>query len=453
VVELTDPGAVQAIVDRANRAQRSWAEVSLGDRADLLNAAADALAPEAGSLGELLARESGKPLAQAMFEVNASIGLLRGNADVGRRHTGTVLATEGMRATARDIAFTRREPLGVVAAILPFNFPVELYVEKVAAALVGGNAAVAKAPIEAPLVVERFHRALIEAGVPRDVAPLLQGDRDVGAALAGADGVAAVSLTGSTAAGIAVAQATAHTLRRLHLELGGNNACIVLDDADLDLAAEQIVIGRLMMNGQACSASKRVIVHESLHDDLAERLAVAVDRQVVGPSEEPETTIGPVIHAQAARRVSEQIARAVDQGATAVRHPEPNGAQLAPALLIGVPSGADVARDDEIFGPVFTLIPAHDAVEALEIANASSFGLMSSVFSTDLGRALAVAERIESGGVVINGTDNYRPPNIPFGGVKLSGTGREGLGYTLEELTREKTIVLRHIRRGPEELR
>lgn len=443
---------MQSIVDRARAAQPEWAELPVAARADRLAAAADALAEEAGALGKLLALESGKPIAQSQFEVGASIGLLRANAEVGRRHTGTVLATESLQGTARDIAFTRREPLGVVAAILPFNFPVELYIEKVAAALVGGNAAVAKAPLEAPLVIERFQRALIEAGVPADVAPLMHGDRDVGSALATADGIAAISLTGSTAAGIAVAQATAHTLPRLHLELGGNNACMILDDADLDLAAEQVVFGRLMMNGQACSASKRVIVHESLHDELAERIAAAVDRQVVGPAEEPETTIGPVIHAQAAERIGAQFARAVEQGATAIRTPQGAGAQLSPGLLTGVPAEADVARDDEIFGPVFTLIPARDALDALRIANSSSFGLMASVFSTDVGRALAVAERVQAGGVVINGSDNYRPPNIPFGGVKLSGSGREGIGYTIEQLTTEKTIVLKDIRRSRKDL-
>lgn len=451
-VEFTAPANVQSIVDRAVVAQVEWAELPAAERADRLIAAADALAGEVGTLGELLALESGKPIAQARFEVGASVGLLRANAEVGRRYTGTVLPTESLQGTSRDIAFTRREPLGVVAAILPFNFPVELYVEKVAAALVGGNAAVAKAPLEAPLVIERFQQALIAAGVPADVAPLIHGDRDVGSALASADGIAAVSLTGSTAAGIAVAKATAHTLRKLHLELGGNNACIVLDDADMDLVADEVVAGRLMMNGQACSASKRVIVHESLHDELAERVAAAVDRQVVGPAEDAATTIGPVIHAQAAERISAQFDHAVQQGATAARAPQGSGAQLAPGLLTGVPASADVARDDEIFGPVFTLIPAKDALNALEIANSSSFGLMASVFSTDVGRALAVAERVKAGGVVINGSDNYRPPNIPFGGVKLSGDGREGIGYTIDELTTEKTMVLKNIRRPREEI-
>lgn len=446
-VQLTGPAAVQGVVDAARAAQGAWARTTLAERADRLEAAADALRPEAEALGELLARESGKPLAQARFEVRASIGLLADNARVGRRWEGRVLPTEGLGGTARDLAYTRREPLGVVGAILPFNFPVELFVEKAAAGLVGGNAVVSKAPLEAPLVVERFQRAFVEAGIPAAVTPLLHGDREVGVALSQARGLDAISLTGSTAAGIAVAQAGAPTLRRLHLELGGNNAAVVLADADLDLVVEELAYGRLLMNGQACSASKRILVHPSLHDELVERLAAVVDRQVLGPPADPATTVGPLINAAAARRVHQQVDRAVAQGAQRVRGGDvPSEALLPPVLLADVPAAAAVATDDEIFGPVFVVVRADGPQRAIALANASSFGLMASVFSRDVQLALAVAERLEAGGVVINGTDNYRPPVIPFGGVKLSGGGREGLGFTIDELTREKTIVLRRFR-------
>ncbi|MDO8211857.1 aldehyde dehydrogenase [Conexibacter sp. CPCC 206217] len=448
-IELTDPTAVQGVVDAARAAQETWSRTTLAERADRLEAAADALRPRAEQLGELLARESGKPLAQAQFELRASIGLLADNARVGRRWEGRVLPTEGLGGTARDLAYTRREPLGVVGAILPFNFPVELFVEKVAAGLVGGNAVVTKAPPEAPLVVEQVHRTLLDAGIPPAVAPLLHGGRDVGIALSTARGLDAISLTGSTAAGVAVAQAGAPTLRRLHLELGGNNAALVLADADLDLVAQELAFGRLMMNGQACSASKRVLVHPDLHDELVERLAAVVDRQVLGAPTDPATTVGPLINAAAARRVRDQVDRAVAEGAVRVRGGDVDGetALLPPALLADVPAAAAVATDDEIFGPVFVLVRADGPQQAIALANASSFGLMASVFSRDVQLAVAVAERLHAGGVVINGTDNYRPPVIPFGGVKLSGSGREGLGYTIDELTREKTIVLRRFRR------
>ncbi len=446
-VELTEPSAVEGVVSRAVEAKLGWRETPAAERAAALDRAADALEPLQAELGILLAAESGKPLGQAEFEVGGGIHFLRGNAIEGRRLAGRVLPTEGNFGTEWDLAYTRREPLGVVAAILPFNFPVELFVEKCAAALVGGNTVVVKPPIEDPLVVGRFRDALVEAGVPADALGVVQGGADVGAALATAPGVDAISLTGSTAAGVAVATATAEKLRVLHLELGGNNACLVLEDANLDLVASEVLKGRVLMNGQACSASKRVIVHRSLHDELAERLTEAVAAQKVGPATEPETTIGPLINERAASRVAAQVARATEQGAAiAAGSGDSEGAYFTPTLLADVPTSADIACDDEIFGPVFNLIPVDSAQEALAVANSSSFGLMSSVFSRDIQRALVMAERLESGGVVINGTDNYRPPIIPFSGVKMSGRGREGLGYTLEEMTREKPIILRNFR-------
>ncbi|MCB0870828.1 MAG: aldehyde dehydrogenase [Solirubrobacterales bacterium] len=446
-VELTDPGDVAGVVARAVAARREWTELPIGRRADLLDAAAKLLEPEIEPLGRLLASESGKPIGQATNEVRGGLHFLRGNAAEGRRLVGRMLPSESNARSEWDLAFTRREPLGVVAAILPFNFPVELFVEKCAAALVGGNAVVVKPPLEDPLVVGRFREALIEVGVPADVIGAVHGDAAVGAALAEAPGIDAISLTGSTAAGIAVATATAARLPFLHLELGGNNACLVLEDADIDLVASEILRGRVLMNGQACSASKRVIVHRSLHDELAGRMVEAVAAQRVGAATEAETTIGPLIHEGAAARVASQVANARAQGAeVAAGNGESDGAYFAPTLLAGVPSSADVARDDEIFGPVFNLIPVDSEEQAIEVANSSSFGLMSSVFTADYRRAMIAAERLEAGGVVINGTDNYRPPEFPFGGVKLSGRGREGIGYTLEELTREKPIVFRGFR-------
>lgn len=446
-VELTDAGAVAGIVAEARVAHFDWRRRPLFERAAILEQAANSLVDKEEDLGRLLAAESGKPLAQAHFEIRASIGLLRANAFEGRRITGTVLPTEANPGTEYDLAVTRREPLGVVAAILPFNFPVELFIEKCAAALIAGNAVVAKPPLEAPLAIGAFHEELIGSGVPSAALALIQGDVEPAAALATAPGVDAISLTGSTAAGIAVARSTAHLLRRLHLELGGNNASLILADADLDLVVAEATRGRLMMNGQACSASKRLIVHESLHDELVERLVAVARAQRVGPATHPETTIGPLINAPSAARVAEQVAAAVAEGATlAAGETSAQNAYFPPAVLAATPTTASVSRSDEIFGPVFTVIPVATPEQALEAANASDFGLMGSVFSADLRLAWALAERLETGGVVINGTDNYRPPVIPFGGVKLSGAGREGIGYTINELSRDKTIVLRHFR-------
>jgi acyl-CoA reductase-like NAD-dependent aldehyde dehydrogenase len=205
-----------------------------------------------------------------------------------------------------------------------------------------------------------------------------------------------------------------------------------------------------MMNDQACSATNRINVDAATHDRLAARLTEAVSRQVVGSARAESTTVGPVIDTGAAERVAAQVGDAVAAGAElSAGEGTAEGAYFGPVVLSNVPPGAAVAASEEIFGPVFTLIPAETPQRALEIANQSDYGLMASVFSANLRLAWALAERLEAGGVVVNGSDNYRPPVIPFGGVKLSGVGREGLGYTTQELSREKTVVLRRFRGWP----
>jgi acyl-CoA reductase-like NAD-dependent aldehyde dehydrogenase len=257
-----------------------------------------------------------------------------------------------------------------------------------------------------------------------------------------------VSLTGSTRAGISVARSGAAYLRRLHLELGGNDALIVLDDADLDLALSEAVRGRLMMNGQTCASNKRIILHRAIAERFRDALVSRVATVRVGDPLDPASEMGPLIDAEAAATVAGQARRAIEEGARLVLGDlTPRGAFLDPHVLADVPPSAGVARDDEVFGPVFTLVTVDDDEQAVRVANASMYGLMGSVFSADVARALAVADRLETGGVVVNGTGNYRPPFIPFGGVKMSGYGREGLGYTLEEMSQLRFTVIRRLRR------
>lgn len=446
-IDVTAPGDVPGLVATARAGFAAWRRVPIGTRAAILEEAAVALAPRADELGRLLARESGKILPQATFEVSGAIGLLRGNGEHARALEGRLLPTAAWPGNERDIAWEERVPLGVVAAIIPFNFPVELAVEKAAAALVMGNAVILKPPGEDPLAVLEIVAALHEAGVPRD-ALLVAAGPGVGAALAAADGVDAVSLTGSTRAGISVAASGAASLRRLHLELGGNDALVVLDDADLHFAVSEAIRGRLMMNGQTCASNKRIILHRKIAERFCDALVARVAAIRVGDPLDPASEMGPLIDADAAATVTGQIRGAIEQGARLVLGDlTPRGAFLSPHIVADVPPSAAIARDDEVFGPLFTLVTVDDDDHAVEVANASMYGLMGSVFSADVTRALAVADRLETGGVVLNGTGNYRPPFIPFGGVKMSGFGREGLGYTLEEMSQPRFTVIRRLRR------
>jgi acyl-CoA reductase-like NAD-dependent aldehyde dehydrogenase len=444
VVEVASAETVFETVSKAVAAQPTWAALRSGERADRLDRAARLIDEQALPWSRLLAEESGKILPQAQFELRLSAALTRGNAERLRAMGGDLLPTGALESTAADVAWVRRVPLGVVAAVLPFNFPVELFVEKATAALAMGNAVIVKPPEQDPLTVMAMREAFLLAGVPPDVLGVLPGGPQTGAVLSSDPRLAAVSLTGSTRAGLAVAGAP--VLRKLHLELGGNDAAIVCRDADLDLAAAELVFGRTLMNGQACAANKRILVHRSISSELVERLIALLTPLRVGDPLDPSSSIGPLISQAAAEHVSSQVSRAVEQGGRlAFGSTSSRGAYFHPCILAEVPPSADVASDDEIFGPVLTCIAFDQEPEAISIANQSSFGLSGCVFSRDWPRALQISDALACGGAVVNGTGNYRPFVVPFGGVKHSGLGREGLGYTLEEMSQPRYTVLRRI--------
>ena len=436
------------VVARARRALTGWAATPPHARAAVLTAGASALRAASERLGLAHAAESGKVLAQAQREVVGAAELLRATAELARLAASEVAPTGARPGGEADLTLVERVPLGVVVCVIPFNFPVELTIEKAGAALAAGNVAIVKPPPQNPLAVIETVRILVEAGLPADVLQVVPGGTPLSAALCCAEGVDAVSLTGSVGAGIAVAESTARLLRPLHLELGGNGASIVLPGADLAHVVEESLRGRLLMNGQACAATKRIVAVGAAADELVERLEARLAQVVIGDPRDPRSEVRHLIDERAAARVASQVAHAVDQGAVLVAGGGTDGAWFPPALLAGVPASADVAVDDEIFGPVFTVVPARDDADAIAITNASSLGLTAAVFCPDLPRAIAVGRRLAVGGVVINGTNNYRPPIVPFGGVGLAGSGREGLGHTMEELTRTRFLAIRGLFAG-----
>ncbi|GAA2719904.1 aldehyde dehydrogenase family protein [Actinocorallia aurantiaca] len=444
---MTSPDAVPGIVAAARAAFPGWRDAAPHARADVLRRAADLVRGRLEELAVLHAGESGKVISQARNEVRGAARLLEVNAELGRTWTGTLAPTGALPGGERDLTLVERVPVGVVVAVIPFNFPVELTVEKAAAALATGNVVIVKPPPQNPRATTEVCELLHEAGVPRDVLQVVPGGTELSAALCAAPGVDAVSLTGSVGAGVAVASATASLLRPLHLELGGNGAAIVLPDADLDLVVSETLRGRLLMNGQACAATKRVLAHRSIAADLTERLHAALAEIRPEDPLKEDARLGPLIDAGAAARVAGQVRRVVSEGGRRILGaPEADGPWYAPALLADVPASAAVACDDEIFGPVFPVIPVEDEAEAVAVANSSALRLTAAVFSPDLPRAMAVAQRLDFGGVVLNGTNNYRPPVVPFGGVGLAGAGREGDGYTIEEMTRTRFLAIRGLR-------
>ncbi|MEU5994607.1 aldehyde dehydrogenase family protein [Spirillospora sp. NPDC047418] len=434
--------AARAAVRAAQDAREAMAAAPAHERARLLTAVADGIAARAGELARGLAAENGKPIRQTREEVAAAIRIFRGFAGEATRIFGRQIPLDAVPGLENHLAVTVREPIGVVAAIVPFNYPVELWAHKAAAALAAGNAVVVKPPEKCPLTLIEIGGIVAAAGFPEAAHQIVPGGPELARFLASAEGVQMISLTGSTAAGRAMAELAAGTLKRTHLELGGNDALIVCADADLERAAEAVVLGRLARgNGQICCAVKRVYVEDGVYGAFAEALEAQARELVVGDQLEEATDVGPLITEQAAAAVDEAVQAAVGGGARLAVGGRRDGAFVPPAVLVDVAPDEEAVAE-EIFGPVAPLLRVPGALEAVELANRSPYGLQAAIFTRDIGRAFAAARRLQVGGVVINGSTALRAENLPFGGVKLTGGAREGLHDTLLEMTEQKTIIL-----------
>ncbi len=452
--ELIDtvPGLTQADIDyaveQAAEGQREWAAKTQMERNRILRKFAELLLNRRAELGELLCRENGKRLSEAEEEFDTVAALVESYCDKASHLYGVSLPN-GTDATScnQDMIFTRYEPIGVVACLLPFNFPVELCGHKIAPALAAGNAVILKPPSDCPLAIIKLVDCLHEAGVPAKAAQVITGRGSViGDALVAHPGVAAITMTGGTETGAHIAQVAAKNLTRCYFELGGNDAFVVMEDADIDLTIGQALESRVNNAGQVCCASKRYIVHESVAQEFTDKLIAALKALKIGDPMDRSMDVGGMISEKARDDVVDQIRHTVEQGAKLVYGGEPQGKNfLIPAVLTGVTGDMDVAKDMEIFGAVFPILTYQDTEEALRLVNNCPYGLNSAVFSKDMAKAISFAERVQAGGVVINGGGNYRTAAMPFGGYKKSGIGREGSSRTLMEFTQEKSYVLKDV--------
>jgi acyl-CoA reductase-like NAD-dependent aldehyde dehydrogenase len=343
-----------------------------------------------------------------------------------------------------DYLITRREPLGVVVAILPFNFPIEMYAHKVAPALLAGNVVIVKPSEDTPLSALKLTEWLAEAGIPGHALQCVTGlGQTVGEALVSSPLVNGISMTGSTAVGARIYQNGAKNLARVFLELGGNDPLLVLSDADVDLAVEMTVVGRTLCAGQCCSANKRLLVAEPVRDEFIDKLLRRLDGLAPGDPLAADTQLGTLISADAAARASGQVAQTIEEGGHLELGGEVDAAAFAPTVLLGITKEMEVARDLEIFAPVFPVIGARSEDEMIEIANNTSYGLSAAVFTRDYEKAFSMGAAIECGLVVINGTSLFRPLIHQHGGYKRSGIGREGFDITMQEMTQNKGIAFR----------
>ncbi|MFD4701443.1 aldehyde dehydrogenase family protein [Streptomyces niveus] len=441
-IEEFGPERVTAALAAAAQGQRAMAALPAHARARLLLTVAELIEAESDDLARLLAAENGKPFFQTVEEVRAAVRIFRGFAGEATRLFGRQIPLDAVPGLEKHLAVTVREPIGPVAALVPFNYPVELYAHKAAAALAAGNAVLVHPPARCPLAVLRIGELVERAGAPEGAHQMLTGGVHISRELASRPGVAAVSLTGSTTAGREIARRAADTLKKVHLELGGNDALIVCDDADIEAAANAVVLGRLARgNGQICCAVKRVYVQDGVHDTFVDALLAGAAKLSVGDQLVDGNDVGPLISEEAAERVESAVAALVADGARKVAGGARRGAFYDPAVLVGVPEDSP-AFADEIFGPVAPVARFTDPLDAVRLANSSPYGLQAAVFTRDIQRAFTLAGRLEVGGVVINGSTALRAENLPFGGPKDTGGSAEGLHDTALEFTRQKTIIV-----------
>ena len=436
---------IKLAIDAAVIAQKSWAKVPIFERAQILQRFLSIVEQNKESLARTLSAENGKPIAEARAEIgNINIGF-SGFIEHAKHFYEKIIPPGTEAGQAANLQLVTREPIVVVVCVIPFNFPCDLFDQKVAPALMMGNAPIVLPSSDNPLPLLRLTEMLLDAGLPAGVCQCLTAPGSVKAVATSDPRVGLITLTGSTEVGISTQEIAAKHLTKTALELGGNDAFIVLEDADVDLAVEEMIWGRMYNTGQVCCASKRFIVHNSLKDEFAAKATDRIKRQKFGDPSLDETQIGCLISEKAAIKVEAEVAHTVEQGGRIILGGTRNGAFYDPTVIVDVPRTADVAIDLEIFGPVVPIIGFDTDDEAIAIANQSIFGLSSCVFSHDYKRAWNVASQMEAGGAVINGASFFRSFEMPFGGWKQSGLGTEGVMSTFEEMTRVKTIVLKSL--------
>ena len=443
---MSGPEEVSAAVAAASRAFATWRLVPAPRRAEFVLRAAEILRDRKEELARAMTREMGKVLAETRGDVQEAIDMAYYIGAEGRRLFGVTVPSE----LPDKFALSVRQPLGVCGLITPWNFPMAIPSWKIFPALVAGNTVVIKPATDTPASAHHLVEILVEAGLPDGVLNIVHGGGTaVGVPLTEHPDVKMISFTGSSDVGKAISLKCAPTLKRLSLELGGKNAQIVMDDADLDLALEGALWGAFGTTGQRCTATSRLIVHRSVHDALVSRLAERAGRLRLGDGLEPESEVGPVINTGAREKIHGYVeigkkegAKLLVGGAVAEEGPLQGGAFYRPTIFDGVTPSMRIARE-EIFGPVLSVLTIDSLDEAIRVLNDTPYGLSSSIYTRDVNQAMRAVRDIEAGITYVNGPTIGAEVQLPFGGVKETGNGhREGGPTVIDAFTEWKSVYV-----------
>lgn len=434
------PEQVEAALAAAARGAEAMARLTGYERNRILNRAADLCAAHQEELARTISEEMGKPLTEARGEASRGADILRLSAFEGTQLRGETLPLDANVNTRGKMGFTQRIPCGVVVAITPFNYPLLLVLHKIGPALATGNSVILKPTNQAPLTALKLTKLLLEAGLPADGLQCITGSGSrIGPALCADARVRKISFTGSTGVGEQIAKVAG--VKKLSLELGSNAPLIVMPDANLEQVAAATSTGGYVNAGQVCISLQRVLVDRRIYADYLDAVRKPVEAIKVGPSLADDTQLSAMISAQEADRVGRWIEEAVTGGARLITGGQHEGAVFQPTVLADVRPEMRVFRE-EIFGPAITVTPVEGIDEAIRLANDSSYGLVASIFTRDLINAMRFSREVQSGMVHINWTPLWRADLMPYGGVKGSGIGREGMRYAAEEMTEIKTTIV-----------
>jgi len=438
------PVASAADVDRALatlvRGAAAMRALSAWERSKILDRAAQLMNDRADDFATTITREEGKPIRESRLETRRAIDVLTLSAEEARRLCGEMIPLDGAESGQGKLGFTLRVPCGIVAAISPFNFPLNLTAHKVGPALAGGNAVLIKPASNTPLSALKLTQVLLDAGLPPEAIACLTGPGgELGKAICEDGRVRKISFTGSYEVGQTICRSAG--VKKVTMELGGNAPILVLEDADLDKAATAIASAGYSNAGQVCISAQRIVTDRRVQSDFLDALTAKVKGLAAGDPLRDDTAIGPLVRENDARRVADWINEATGEGASLVIGGKRSGAFVEPAILNNVTGRMKVGRE-ELFGPAVAVMPSADFEEAIRIANETPFGLSAGIFTRDIDRAMRFAKEVDSGCLHINWSSQWRADLMPYGGLKHSGFGKEGPAYAIREMTEEKAVVL-----------
>lgn len=431
---------VEEAIESAKRGAEEMKSLSGYERFEILNRATALLRQRADEMARTLSMEEGKTLGEALFEVDRAAQTLELSGEEAKRLSGEVLPLDGGKGVKNKLGFTLRVPCGIVAAIAPFNFPLNLVCHKVGPAIAAGNSVILKPASDTPLVSLKLVEILLEAGLPPLGISCLTGSGSlIGEKICSDPRVRKISFTGSKEVGERICAIAG--IKKVTMELGSNCPLVVLPDADLDEVANAAVSSAYTNAGQVCISAQRLIVVDSVREELIETMKPKVESLKAGDQLSEETGIGPMVRESEAYRVEKWIQEAVGDGARLVCGGEREGAVMQPTLLDGATSDMRVCRE-ELFGPAVSVMSISDIDEAIRLANDTEFGLSAGLFTKDIDAAVRFAREVDSGNIHINWGPLWRTDGMPYGGLKGSGTGKEGPKYAIDEMTEMKSVVI-----------